>query len=515
MSATPDTPSSLPKVHMPPLDPGSIERALRAAITQAPGTAIGPPPEPPATAEMLPRFPSPATFDVAAKRYRLSDFLVFQDRDFVGLAYRGLLKREPEGEGFAYHLEQLRSGRLSRIDILGDMAQTAEAQQAGVEIEGLRAAYRRARLARLPLLGRFVRWLGALAQLPGLLVYIRQVETAAHGRMAALTDALEAELHAAKQAQAALSSELAGKSIELAALREETRRALEALQLADREAAKLSAQLQEHATITSRSLLEQERRIARLIDAALGAAKADAGTLSPAPTAQAIGAEKAHLLDSVYVALEERFRGAPAEIERRLSAYLPAVRRAIEATGTVRALDIGCGRGEWLRLLSEQRWQPVGIDLNRIMVEENRVAGRDVREADFRAFLAAQPEGTYAAVSAFHLVEHLVFEDLVALFDGARHVLAPGGVLICETPNPRNVPMATNNFYIDPTHRNPVPAELLRFVAEVRGFVDVEIVPSNPFPQWRPQQDDPQLAAFNDYFFGPQDYALIARKPNI
>lgn len=511
MSATPVSPAPS-TVRLPPLDETAIARALTSAITETPAPEAQPPAEvPSAQTAALPRFPSIDGFDVAAKRYRLSDFLSYQDRDFVALAYRGVLKREPEGEGFAYHLEQLRSGRLSRIDILGDMATSAEARAAGVAIDGLDKAYRRARLGRLPVIGAAVRWFGALAQLPGLLVYIRQVETSSHGRMAALTDALDRQLAAVDARLAALEQTSLKQAVELAAFREETQRAVHALQAADREAAKLSAQLQEHATITSRSILEQERRVARLIEVALGAMASGGGAN---PTVQAVAGEKSHLLDSVYVALEERFRGAPAEIERRQSAYLPAVRRAVEATGVRRALDIGCGRGEWLKLLAAENLRAVGIDLNRIMVEENRTAGRDVREADFRVFLAEQPAGTFAAVSAFHLVEHLVFEDLITLFDGARDALAPGGVLICETPNPRNVPMATNNFYIDPTHRNPVPAELLRFVAEVRGFVDVEIIPSNPFPQWNPQQDDPQLAAFNDYFFGPQDYALIARKPN-
>jgi O-antigen chain-terminating methyltransferase len=511
MSAPPAR-SESPAIRIPPLDTEAIARTLTAAITGAPAPLTAAQPaqaESSAAAALLPRFPPIDGFDAEATRYRLADFLAFQDRDFVALAYRGILKREPEGEGFAYHLEQLRSGRLSRIDILGDIAASPEGSAGGVEIEGLAKAYRRARLGRLPLVGFAVRWLGALAQLPSLIRYIRQVETSSHGRLAALTDALDGEILRAQSRLASLEQDTVTQSVALATLREEATSALRALQAAQAGTDKLTSQLQEHAQIVSRTLLEQDRRVARLIDVALNTVSSGAGNAA----AQAVAAEKPHLLDAVYVALEERFRGAPEEIARRLSAYLPAVREAVSRTGVSRALDIGCGRGEWLKLLLGENVQAVGIDLNRIMVAENKSAGRDVREADFRAFLPAEPEGTYAAVSAFHLVEHLVFEDLIALFDGARRVLAPGGVLICETPNPRNVPMATNNFYIDPTHRNPVPAELLRFVADVRGFVDVEIVPSNPFPQWNPSQEDSQLGAFNDYFFGPQDYALIARKP--
>jgi hypothetical protein len=47
--------------------------------------------------------------------------------------------------------------------------------------------------------------------------------------------------------------------------------------------------------------------------------------------------------------------------------------------------------------------------------------------------------------------------------------LRPRGIVILETINP-NCPAAMNWFYLDPSHVRPVPAELLRFVAEQDHF---------------------------------------------
>jgi O-antigen chain-terminating methyltransferase len=42
-------------------------------------------------------------------------------------------------------------------------------------------------------------------------------------------------------------------------------------------------------------------------------------------------------------------------------------------------------------------------------------------------------------VTAFHLVEHLPLATLVRFLDEALRVLRTGGLLIIETPNPKNL----------------------------------------------------------------------------
>ncbi|NRO95886.1 methyltransferase domain-containing protein [Paraburkholderia sp. NMBU_R16] len=184
------------------------------------------------------------------------------------------------------------------------------------------------------------------------------------------------------------------------------------------------------------------------------------------------------LSDDFYRALEDRFRGSRETIKARQSVYLPVV-EALHAKVGKKALDVGCGRGEWLELLKERGVQAEGIDLNEEFVDAGRAAGLAVQQADAMQFLASQPDATYELVSAFHVVEHLGFNNLLAFLKEAYRVVDDGGAILLETPNPANLVVGACNFYIDPTHERPIPSVLLSFAAEYSGFESVVVVPVN------------------------------------
>ena len=217
-------------------------------------------------------------------------------------------------------------------------------------------------------------------------------------------------------------------------------------------------------------------------------------------------------LSALYVAFEDRYRGRREDIMQRQSFYLPHVRAAAEATGGASFIDIGCGRGEFLELLRANGLSARGLDLNPVMIAECRQRGFEVVEGDARSFLRGLPAASLAGVSGFHIIEHVPFDVLIELFDEALRALAPGGVLIFETPNPANLLVAAERFYMDPTHRNPLPSEMVSFMAEARGFVRVEVLPLHPVPAQRRDYDDPMLALLQDKLYGPQDYGLVAWK---
>ena len=65
----------------------------------------------------------------------------------------------------------------------------------------------------------------------------------------------------------------------------------------------------------------------------------------------------------------------------------------------------------------------------------------------------------------------------------------------------------------DPTHRNPLPPAVLQFLVRQRGFVDAEIVRLHPFPDDHLlPQDDVIGQRLNQLLYGPQDYAVVARR---
>jgi O-antigen chain-terminating methyltransferase len=177
-----------------------------------------------------------------------------------------------------------------------------------------------------------------------------------------------------------------------------------------------------------------------------------------------------------YRAFEERYRGSRELIKSRLRVYLPFVEplKAIGAQCT--AIDLGCGRGEWLELMAEAGIEARGVDLDDGMLAECRSRGLPAERGEAVAFLRALPDDSAAVVSAFHVAEHIPFADLQELVQQALRVLQPAGLLILETPNPENLVVGTSSFFLDPTHERPLPPPLLSFLPEHYGFARTKVL---------------------------------------
>lgn len=228
-----------------------------------------------------------------------------------------------------------------------------------------------------------------------------------------------------------------------------------------------------------------------------------------APTAAPPGIDA-----GLYARFEDQFRGSRADIKERLAVYLDVLQATPARTDAAPILDIGCGRCEWLELLGENGFQARGVDTNKVFVEDGRRLGFDVTPGDGLAYLRSLPDACLGAVSAFHVVEHIDFAAKVELLDQSLRVLQPGGVLILETPNPENLLVSTKTFYYDPTHRQPVPSDFLKFLLEARGFATPEVIALHPYPAsiHLSEKLGPLAGFLNYYFYGCQDYAVLARK---
>jgi len=221
-------------------------------------------------------------------------------------------------------------------------------------------------------------------------------------------------------------------------------------------------------------------------------------------------AGKARNLDALYAELEDHFRGAGENLRQSFEFYLPYVQSLPNAALTV--VDLGCGRGEWLGVLHQHNMKALGVDNNSVMVESCRERSLPVVESGALAYLVDQPESSLRAVTAFHLIEHLQFDDLMILLDEIMRTLQPGGVAIFETPNPDNLFVASNYFYHDPTHRNPLPSRLAKFLVESRGFARVEVINLHECAEGRFAGSDEVSVRLNELFYGPMDYAIVGWK---
>ncbi len=219
-------------------------------------------------------------------------------------------------------------------------------------------------------------------------------------------------------------------------------------------------------------------------------------------------------LDPMYVHFEDIFRGTREDIRERFEVYLPILKQANVGTPDMPVLDLGCGRGEWLELLSWNGMSGAGVDGNRVMVSLCQELKLSVVQRDLVTYLRSLQPESLGAVTAFHVVEHLPFPILIAMIDEVTRVLRPGGICIFETPNPANLRVGACTFYLDPTHRNPIPKELLSFLLEARGLCRIETLELHPCPEsFRlPEDGRPSTQLLNDMLFGNQDYAVIGHR---
>ncbi len=221
----------------------------------------------------------------------------------------------------------------------------------------------------------------------------------------------------------------------------------------------------------------------------------------------------ARTLDSFYLSFENRFRGSRAEIKKRVQFYLPFLASAHAGEKGRPVLDLGCGRGEWLELLKENKLDARGVDLNSAMIAQCKERHLEVIHRDAIDYMRSLRANSQGGVTGFHIIEHLPFETLMDFFREARRILKPGGVAIFESPNCKNLVVGAANFNIDPTHRNPVFPETAEFMLQSHGFERVRIEYLSPVADVKFDAGTKELAIVKDLLYGPQDFGIIAYKP--
>ncbi len=220
------------------------------------------------------------------------------------------------------------------------------------------------------------------------------------------------------------------------------------------------------------------------------------------------------VMDSFYHKLENKYRGTTSDIRNRLRIYLPDVESAVLRTGGKPVMDIGCGRGEWLSLLNDADITAIGIDTNPVQIADVQDKGLDARHGDARSALSEAEDNSLACVTAHHLIEHLPFEEVLWITREAMRVLAPGGLLLFETPNVRNVLVGATSFHNDPTHLHPMTDPVMTVLFETVGFYPIEtrhLHPHEKLAEFMAKPGfDPELA---NLMFGAQDLAILGHKP--
>jgi len=239
------------------------------------------------------------------------------------------------------------------------------------------------------------------------------------------------------------------------------------------------------------------------------------------PPAPAVAAAAAAAAESAsYAAFERRFRGDAADVRARLQGYA----QLFAGNGPV--VDLGCGRGEFLDALVAAGIAAQGVDGNARFVGECRARGLDVVQGDLLAHLRSLGDGALGGVFAAQVAEHLTPATLQDMLRESHRVLRKDGLLLLETVNPRSLYSLLEVFHRDLTHERPLHPDTLSFLAAAAGFADVRVemkapveassrlqpVPAEGLPPRTAGILNENLDRLNAILYGPQEYALFARR---
>jgi SAM-dependent methyltransferase len=226
----------------------------------------------------------------------------------------------------------------------------------------------------------------------------------------------------------------------------------------------------------------------------------------PAPPAPAAAAPSSDNVD--WLRFSEQFRGSEDDIRHRMARY------AQTFAGCAPVLDLGCGRGELLEALRDSGIEARGVELSTELAAICRAKSLDATQADLFEHLASLEDNSLGGIACIQVAEHIKRPLLPELAALAFRKLRRGGVLAFETPNPECLAIFATHFYLDPTHRHPLPAALLAFFLTEAGFTRIDVDYLAPAAEAFPELaglPEPVLRRF----FGGLDYAIAARKPEL
>lgn len=116
-------------------------------------------------------------------------------------------------------------------------------------------------------------------------------------------------------------------------------------------------------------------------------------------------------------------------------------------------LDIGCGKGKYLRLLDQSCKEITGVDINPQQVLELRQEGFNVFTPD-----ELPKEKKYDVLLMSHIIEHFNAKELLNFFENYIAMLADDGALVIYTPMPGV------RFWHDYTHVRPYTPQSLGMI---------------------------------------------------
>ena len=157
----------------------------------------------------------PGTKRSQAERYQLDELLRYHDRAFVANAYAALQKRDPTPAELTRALDDLRSGRRGKIEIIEDLLAAPGEGGPTIHVQGLPSPMLR-RISRWPVVGYTMRLLRDFRRLPTLIRHQQQFEAYSMAQQQHIADYLNDVLAPAVRRQEEDSPVIAGLAANIA-----------------------------------------------------------------------------------------------------------------------------------------------------------------------------------------------------------------------------------------------------------------------------------------------------------
>lgn len=401
--------------------------------------------------------------DFDMKQIELSQLMNYEGELFIEAAYLSLIGRNADESGKNTYLNAMAAGTWDKLDVIGILRGSVEGQKINVKVPGFEKAMakkrRKARMLRIPVFGRIIGVLWNLMHIN------RNVAAVEHMRIQI------------SQLQAGQKDEVLIQTMQM------------------------------------------QQRVNELIGQVY-AMNDVIYHLNEELTWRRVQTEKQNRIkfNNTYKKYEDKMRGSREEIKERLKVYDGAMSKIdIRNRSGLVALDLGCGRGEWIELLQEEyNCFCVGVDSDTSMLSACDELDLNTVCADLLSYLKNAASESVDIITMFQVVEHMTYPVLQEVLKEISRVLRKGGMIILETPNPENLIIGSCNFYFDPTHISKMPPALLEIFVKDAGLKNTDILRIHPYQAIDIDKKDDQnvtgveqmAAAFNHF----ADYAVVAYK---
>ena len=170
---------------------------------------------------------------------------------------------------------------------------------------------------------------------------------------------------------------------------------------------------------------------------------------------------KKDYLEVVYNEIDKPFTSYPKKLAKHLSKKYNIQKKN-------NLLELGCGRGEFLKGFSDIGVECYGVDLSDYA--KKICPSAHISKVNLVSEELPFQENFFDFIYSKSFVEHFYHPEKI--FEESYRVLKPGGKLITLTPDWETI---YKMFYEDYTHRTPFTINSLKHIHSINGFRKIKV----------------------------------------